>query len=82
MPIPLDSIEIAKRYSTPNGQHRVVLGFSEDDRVIYAYGCGHQVGSYNARSTAKRETFAKACNAQHRSVTQDELGDLKERFHV
>lgn len=61
MPIKISEIKVGYEYKACENQDRVVLGFTEEGKVVYVSRGGGRQNPYKDRVICKKERFAKAC---------------------
>ena len=73
MAISVSDIEKGWIYATQNNQHRLVLGWDEENKVVYSSRGGNAMNEFNTRTTCSPESFAEACSEKLRQVPDIEL---------
>jgi len=73
MPINESEIIVGGKYKTPNNQERIVVGFTSENKVVYASRGGNVKNEFDHRNTSALSRFAEACSGKIGQLTESEL---------
>lgn len=81
MPINVNEIEAGWLYKTPNNQHRLVIGFSTDDNVVYSsVGSNYKINQFDHFESSQQERFADACSERVELFSDEDFLTVKNLF--
>jgi len=76
MSILLTDIQRGWLYTTESDQERLVLGWTQDGRVVYTMRGGNALNPFTGRQTCSEERFANACIRKQLLVDDDALSTI------
>ncbi len=76
MPINTNDVERGWLFKTPNNQERVVLGFNEENKVVYASRGGNVKNLFDHRETSSIERFATSCSERLEQYSDDRIAEI------
>jgi len=76
MPINTNAVERGWLFKTPNNQERVVLGFNEENKVVYASRGGNIKNLFDHRETSSIERFAESCSERLEQYPEDRIAQI------
>ncbi|BBL22352.1 MULTISPECIES: hypothetical protein [Acinetobacter] len=76
MAITANDVQRGWLFKTPNNQERVVLGFNEDNKVVYASRGGNVKNSFDHREACSIERFVDSCSERLEQYSDERLADI------
>ncbi len=76
MTINVNDVERGWLFKTPNNQERAVLGFDEDNKVVYASRGGNVKNLFDHREASSIERFASSCSERLEQYSDDRIAEI------
>lgn len=82
MPIKINEIEKGWLYKTPNNQERITLGFTVQNKAVYATRGGNVLNPFSSRESCSLERFAEACHLKECEVDEQYFNNVKNQCNA
>ena len=76
MTINVNDVELGWLFKTSNNQERAVLGFDEDNKVVYASRGGNVNNLFDHREASSIERFASSCSERLEQYSDDRIAEI------
>lgn len=76
MTINVNDVERGWLFKTENNQERVVLGFNNENKVIYASRGGNVKNLFDHREASSIERFAESCSERLEQYSEDRIAEI------
>lgn len=76
MAINTNEVQRGWLFRTPNNQERVVLGFNEDNKVVYASRGGNVKNPFDHREACSLERFVESCSERLEQYSEEHVSDI------
>ena len=76
MTINVNDVERGWVFKTPNNQERVVLGFNEENKVVYASRGGNVKNLFDHREASSINHFASSCSDRLEQYSEDRIEEI------
>lgn len=76
MTITVNDVERGWLFKTENNQERVVLGFNDENKVVYASRGGNVKNLFDHREASSIERFATSCSERLEQYSEDRIAEI------
>lgn len=76
MTINVNDVERGWLFKTENNQERVVLGFNDENKVVYASRGGNVKNLFDHREASSIERFATSCSERLEQYSEDRIAEI------